>query len=318
MDATGPFVPEEPGASVDSRGSGLPPVTPPSGRFIAQLFLVPGLIVLVAVLLLMAFSYTLSSGHTPERFLEQLDSPNADIRWRAASDLAQMLKRAEGVQLKANAKFALDLAQRLRSELDELTTEEMKTQEKADALSAESEKKAAWRKLQGQRDHVMFLAASLGDFYVPVGVPILSEIVLREQGPDVKAITQRRRQGLWALANLGENVKGFGKLSAEQQAAALADLTQEAEGLGERAAWARTALYYLDPKSSASNADVVQVDKVLAQAAKADDRFLREQVAVALNFWDGPLVEPTLLLLSRDDGHGSVLRLEDENELKRP
>src|SRR5436190_21280299 len=50
---------------------GLPPVTPPSGRFIAQLFLVPGLIVLVAVLLLMAFTYTLSSGNTPERYLAQ-------------------------------------------------------------------------------------------------------------------------------------------------------------------------------------------------------------------------------------------------------
>ncbi|MBI3407926.1 MAG: hypothetical protein HY040_06165 [Planctomycetes bacterium] len=305
-------------ARIHPNAKGLPAVTPPSGRFIAQLFLVPGLIVLVAVLLLMAFSYTLSSGNTPERFLDQLDSTNADIRWRAASDLAQVLKRAEGVQLKANTKFALDLAQRLRSAMDELTAEEKKTQEKADALSAENEKKAAWRKLQGQRDHVMFLAASLGDFHVPVGVPLLSEIVLREEGPDVKATTQRRRQALWALANLGENVKGFAKLSAEQRAAALAELTKEAEGDSGRAAWARTALYYLDPKPSTPDADVVQVDRVLAQAAKADDRFLREQVAVALNFWDGPLVEPTLLLLSRDDGHGTVLRLDDENDLKRP
>jgi len=36
--------------------AGLPPVLPPSGRFIAQLFVVPGLIILAVVLLMIGVS----------------------------------------------------------------------------------------------------------------------------------------------------------------------------------------------------------------------------------------------------------------------
>src|SRR5689334_4983195 len=75
----------------DSNGApkGLPPVAPPSGRFIAQLFLVPGLIVMVAVFIYLGSSYLVRSSHTPERFLKDLDSDNPEIRWRGAHDLAQ-------------------------------------------------------------------------------------------------------------------------------------------------------------------------------------------------------------------------------------
>ena len=87
---------------------GLPTVEPPSGRFIVQLFLVPGLLVLVVVLVLMGLFY-LTSRQSPEYFLRQLDSDNADIRWRGAADLAQILKRPEAGSLrwKADAHFAL-------------------------------------------------------------------------------------------------------------------------------------------------------------------------------------------------------------------
>src|SRR5262249_40232156 len=161
-----------------------------------------------------------------------------------------------------------------RSSLDELTVEENKTRDAVAGSISEVDKKIAWRKLQGLRDRVMFLTASLGDFYVPVGVPLLSEIVLSEEGPDLQAWTQRRRHALWALANLGENVNGFARLSAEQRAGALTELSEESAGPTHRSRWARTALYYLDKAASKSEADVVQVDQVLARAAKADDRFL--------------------------------------------
>lgn len=305
----------QPGQQVAPKG--LPPVAPPSGRFIAQLFLVPGLIVVLAVLLLMAFSYTLSSGSAPEKYLEQLDSANADIRWRGASDLAQVLKRAEAVQLKCNVSFALDLAQRLRKALDELKAEEKKTQQAILALSSEAEKKAAWFKLQALRDQVMFLSASLGDFYVAIGVPLLCEIILDETGPEIKSSTQRRRQALWALANLGQNVQEARKLSPEQRSAIANALHNELSSQGERRDWAQCGSFHLERQTDHSQKNVVQVDLVLATAAKAQDRFLREQVAVALNFWDGPLVEPTLLLLSRDNGQGTLLRIEDNDEMTR-
>src|SRR5437870_11465349 len=96
----------------DSAPPGLPPVTPPSGRFIAQLFLVPGTIVLVAVLIILGINYLFIGGYTPQYFLGKLDSDNDDIRWRGASDLAQHIKRPESKALKTDAAFAIDMAQR--------------------------------------------------------------------------------------------------------------------------------------------------------------------------------------------------------------
>src|SRR4029077_21124372 len=90
---------------------GLPPVTPPSGRHIVQLFLVPGLIVARAVTVLLGFSWLASGSRSPEQILKNIDSTNADIRWRAASDLAQVLKRDD--KLAADASFGLRLAEQL-------------------------------------------------------------------------------------------------------------------------------------------------------------------------------------------------------------
>ena len=84
---------------------GLPPVVAPSGRFIAQLFLVPGLIVAAAVVVLLAFSWLAGGRRSPEAFLRDLDSTNPDIRWRTASDLAQVLRRDP--ELASNADFGL-------------------------------------------------------------------------------------------------------------------------------------------------------------------------------------------------------------------
>src|SRR5262249_51738400 len=97
---------------------GLPPWAPPSGRHIAQLFLVPGLIVTGAVIILLGFSWLAGTTRTPDQFLKNLDSSNADIRWRAANDLAQMLKRDE--KLAADPVFGLNLAERLYKAADEL------------------------------------------------------------------------------------------------------------------------------------------------------------------------------------------------------
>src|SRR5438128_11680673 len=97
---------------------GLPPVRPPSGRHVAQLFLVPGLIVGGAVAILLGFSWLAGGSRTPDQFLKNIDSANADIRWRAASDLAQVLKRDE--TLASDPAFALRLAERLQKALDEL------------------------------------------------------------------------------------------------------------------------------------------------------------------------------------------------------
>jgi hypothetical protein len=301
--------PEESNPSAPPRAAdhGLPPVQPPSGRFIVQLFVVPGLIVLVVVMLLIAWSSYISSSRTPEFFLQQLDSNNDDIRWRGASDLAQILKRPESgsQKWKADPHFALELAERLRHALDALPRLESEIADKAAKLPV-AEQDLAWGTLAPQRNRVNFLASALGDFYIPVGVPLLAEICLRDASPDLKGNTMRRRKAMWSLFNLGANTRAFAKLAPEKQAEALEALRGEAAMAAPRADWARTALYYLDPAPT-DDATVVHVDAVLARCAQAQDRYLREQVAVAFSFWDGPLAEPTLLKLAHDDGHGTVL-----------
>jgi len=292
---------------------GLPPVQPPSGKFILQLFLVPGVIVVLAVLLLLAFRYAIGSGYTPASFLRQIDSDNADIRWRGASDLAQVLKRPESVSLKTDAPFALDLAERLKSAFDDLVRKEADLQA-AQAGKPQEERDAAWRKLKAERNHVRFLAASLGDFLVPIGVPVLSEIVLHEKSPDLQGNTLRRRQAVWAMGHLGANVKEFQKLPQERKTEILEALDAETKSENpRRAAWARNALFYLAPKDGVAQIidDLVFVDRVLAQAAKAEDRYLREQIALTISFWDGPQVVPTLRELSRDNGWGTVVRVPE-------
>jgi hypothetical protein len=290
-------------------GPGLPPVTPPSGRFIAQLFLVPGMIVLVAVLIILAINYLFVGGYTPEYFLGKLDSDNADIRWRGASDLAQWIKRKESQQLKMDAGFALDLAVRLRIAFDEL-----RSGEAAAAKLPADERAKAVRKLRPQRDYVNFLASALGDFYAPVGAPILCEIITHADSGDVQAATIRRRRATWALGNLGANVKALtADLKNEQRSAIVAQLREEIAGADpQRAAWARTGLFYLDKSSLGDGAGVMLVDEALAKAARSEDRYVRVHVAMALNFWDGDQVEATLVRLAHDNGFGALIRIDDE------
>jgi hypothetical protein len=291
---------------------GLPPVQPPSGRFIVQLFVVPGLIIFLIVLVLLGLSYVRKREREPEFFLQQLDSDNVEIRWRGASDLAQILKRREPATLrwKADPKFALDLADRLDKAFKELTKEE---QQVADliARSTNKDKELLWRKLRVQRDYVSFLVSALGEFHVACGAPALCKIVEHESSPDLKGNTLQRRKALASLMNLGENLKGFAKIPAEQQQQVIATLKEEAQASTPRAGWARTALYYVDPTNAGDN--VVKVDETLVACANTEDRFLRALIAMSFSFWDGPQAEATLLRLAQDRGQGTLINVE-ENE----
>lgn len=296
---------------------GLPPVQPPSGRFIIQLFVVPGVIILTVVMIVLGLSYIRKREQEPAYFLRQLDSDNSEIRWRGASDLAQILKRPEPATLrwKADAGFALDLAERLDKSFRDLLEEEQKIAVQF-AKSDDKDRQLLWRKLRQQRDHVSFLMNALGEFHVPVGAPVLCAILRHDMSADLNGNTLQRRKALWSLMNLGDNLKGFAQIPAEQKQKILADLKEEAsQGATPRAGWARTALHYLD--KSALPADdltqVVKVDETLAACADADDQFLRQLVAMAFSFWDGPLAEATLLKLAADNGHGTLVRVEEND-----
>jgi hypothetical protein len=297
---------------------GLPPVTPPSGRFIAQLFLVPGMIVLVAVLIIVGMNYMFVGGYTPAYFYGKLDSDNPDIRWRGASDLAQVLERKDSAALRYDVDFALNLTKRLKAAWDELLAQEIAI---ASTLKGKSDKEAsrAWRKLTPQRDHIDYLAAALSNFNMPVALPVLAEIAERSEGPDVRGTVLHRRKALWSIARMGDKTKAFAGAPEDQKEKILGELrSAAASGDASRAAWAKTAIAYLDPKSKLPDDGILRVDRLLSETAKAQDKFLRVQTALACNFWDGELIEPTLLRLTQDDGRDIDLKLEDSEEEKAP
>lgn len=284
---------------------GLPPVAPPSGRFIAQLFLIPGMIVTVLVLIWLAGTYLVAEKRSPDYFLDNLNSSNPDIRWRAAHDLAQVLPRPESLDMASDPIFVLNLAERLHQELGNLRREEAAILERTENASDE-EKQRQWQKLNQQRDYVLFLTASLSSFTIPVGAPLLCELATSPDSGYGKGDVLLRRRAVWALANLGENRKRFQKLPAVQQEGVIAQLGQEREKEGLRGEWAAAAYEYLKHGKS------LQVDATLQQCAKSEDTYLRSLVGLALNFWDGPRVEPTLLQLAQDNGWGRRIEISNK------
>jgi hypothetical protein len=274
---------------------GLPPVAPPSGKFIAQLFLVPLLIVGVVVLLVSFFFWLMGDRTDPSKLLSQLDSPNADVRWRAASEFAQKLKRDPN--LASSPKVALQLSTLLRQALDEFGRVEKDAAAPADSKARQT--------FLEKRKNIQFLSPCLGNLIIPTGAPLLGEIAMRTSDSDPKTAALLRRQAVWALANLGDNLKQFPKLSPEHVDEVKLELEQEAAaGPAEQAAWARQTLEYLN-----GDRRQIRAIPILAECARADDPVLRELAAYALTFWDGDaednaLAEKTLLALSYDDGHG--------------
>jgi HEAT repeat protein len=283
---------------------GLPPVAPPSGKFILQLFLVPGLIVVVAVLLLVGVSWLVGGESTPEALLQRLDDPNEQVRWRAANEIAQRLTRDNA--LASNPKVALRLTSLLRQAIDDLN--------RADKGVREGEPSKEKQTLLAKRKQVEFLCSCVGNLILPTGAPLLNELALRKQGGDLKSAVLLRRQAVWALAKLGDNVHRFDKLTAEQKEAVLDELRGAAAG-----SWAQQAHDYLD--GTQPNIGVVDALAQCADTARdpIDDPFLRELTVQALTFWPGgdaaekALAEKTLVTLAHDNGHGVRIELGDND-----
>jgi hypothetical protein len=286
---------------------GLPSVVPPSGRHIAQLFLVPGAIVTVGVFILLGLRWLVSDSAEPQQLLGRLESSNADVRWRAANELAQRLKRDD--RLASDPKVAIQLATLLQKSLDSFARAERDLADRTGKLT-DAERAKERKALQERRNDVEFLCPCLGELAIPTGVPLLTELAKHGKGADAKSVALLRRKAVWTLANLGVNLQRYDKLSPERREAVVAELQEEAEqGIGDRARWAEFSLDYLQGRQKK-----LGVVAALAECAKADDPFLRELVAHALTFWEGDaeekaLGEQTLLALSYDDGHGTRIEI---------
>jgi hypothetical protein len=164
-----------------------------------------------------------------------------------------------------------------------------------------------------RRKYIQYLCACAGNLMTPVGGPALADLARKSPSRDPKTDALLRRQAVWALAALGDNLRRFEKLPEDRRADVLAQLDRAAEDApGEEAAWARRSAAWLRKQAP------LGVVAALAECANADDPFLREQVAHALSFWDGTpdenkQSEAVLLKLAHDDGHGTAITVGEKD-----
>jgi hypothetical protein len=300
----------EPDPTAKPAPPGLPTVAPPTAGMFLRLFLVPAAIVAGLVALLMLFNWAgrYFSGRSwgsrsREQYLAALDDTNTTIRWEAASDLAQQLLRDDA--LASDVDFALQLNARLERARAANAPAEENFARRIGKLE-KSEITAEKTRLDNDRKYILYLGSCLGNFMVPVGAPLLGELAQQDKGLEPHALATQRRQALWALANLGENLKRFDKLSGEQQGAIL-DSLQKAEK-GEQGALAKKTGDYLRQRQ-AGKADSFGLAPVLEKCADAEDPSVREMTAFAMNFWHGSpaeetRMEDTLVRLTNDVGRG--------------
>jgi len=289
---------------------GLPPVVAPSGRFIVQLFLVPALIVggLLAVVLALTWLSGASGVGGKKDYLSNLRSANPDVRWRTASDLAQVLRRDD--KLAGDADFGLDLTDVYRQALDDLRRFEKEAAEPAGESSGDAAQKLtkARQKYLSQRSYVQYLGNCLGNLRTPVGEVALAGVAKNPGLSDVKSAALLRRQAVWSLAALGHNLQELQQAPSEQKAAVL-------EQLDRAPASSTDARQAADSLRGQGRSAAVEA---LLECAEADDPFLRKLTAHALTFWSGTpaedrQIEDALLRLARDDGHGTAIVITDKD-----
>ena len=289
--------------------AGLPPVQPPSATMMFRLFLIPFLIVAVLVGLYLVGQTLygkLGRSRSPEKVLRDLDNANADIRWRAAADLSQELPRSP--ELASDAWFALELADRLHTAMLESAVAEKEFAAMADSLTPAARTAKLNKDLVPRRDIIILLGASLGNFIVPVGIPLLTEMAGQTTDMEPTALIERRRRALWAIAAQGENLKKYDVLEEEEKDRIESRLSESSSR------WAKPCLDYLKARR-AGKADSAGVIPLLEKCAGEEDPSLRMFAAFAATFWKGNATEEAraekfLATLSLDAGTGEPSRVE--------
>lgn len=269
----------EPGAS-----GALPPVEAPNVRMIIQLFVVPSILVVVVMGFILLFFGGVGAGpRTADQFIEGLNSPSGHKRQQTAHDLAQVLPRHR--ELRHDAKFALDLTDMLQREL------------KAPRPGGPDPKPGSPDAVLNQLD---YLPAIVGNFSVPVAMPLLTEIVRANiEGKDQALV--RARNAIVAIGNLGHRLREFDRLPAEDKEKVLVQLRQEAGKQPGRATFAQEAYEYLQQRMQAGQqplADPYGVVATLSLGARANDELTRKYTIIALANWQAPGVDELLRQLA--------------------
>ena len=163
----------------------LPPVQPPSAAFIVQLFVIPGVIVFIIVLVWLLFNWLAQMGSDPATYVQALRKKNPGS-WHAAVNLANALRADTTGRLREDRQLARELAQILDDEIDSGT-----------GLNAESESDAQAINMR------IYLAKALGEFHVDTGVDVLLKAAITARS---EAELPVRVAAIESLAVLTENL----------------------------------------------------------------------------------------------------------------
>ena len=241
----------------------LPPVEPPSARFIVQLFVIPAAIVLVLVVAYLAFvqlpfGRLANGGRDVMDYVRSIKGDNEHRRWRSAQDLANLINN--------DARLATD--SRLLGELTSLFHVQLNHPDKE------------------KPELAIYLALALGRFLTTKADPVEGQALdpvaelARAVGDDQPSPVRVAAAG--SLANLAEQVRVKGAENAVVEALARAS----ASGDAEVRAQASYALGYYDTPATRA-ALRTRVDEDEAQ-------FVRYNAAVALTRLGDPSAARTL------------------------
>jgi hypothetical protein len=157
----------------------LPPVQPPSAGFLVQLFVVPGIIVAIIVVVWVLVDWLAHMESDPQKYVDGLRR-NGDDAWRQADNLAEMLHSSRGNELKGNARLAATLAEIL------------------------DERIAAGKMDESSINLRFFLSKALGEFNTPDALPTLIKAATTNRDPKELAV---REAAIDAISSLIDNLQ---------------------------------------------------------------------------------------------------------------
>lgn len=99
----------------------LPPVEPPDASFIVQLFLIPAVVVCVVIGVWLLFGKLAGGERDVNEYVRIIRSENANRRFRAAYELASLIKNEN--QLQSDPKLLADLTELLDLELNQTSVD---------------------------------------------------------------------------------------------------------------------------------------------------------------------------------------------------
>lgn len=264
----------------------LPPVDPPSARFIMQLFVIPFIVVLVLVFFLLVvyglFGRIATGGRDAIEFVQAIRSQNENRRWRAAFELASLIHN--------EPKLANDAA--LLGELSTLLAEELaKPADKAKVEVAQ------------------YLALALGSFEILQGThqqrtvdPLATLVRALAEGQPAPVRIAAVESLSRLAARSGGTLPNPDVVSAFIQASASADAA-----IRQRAAFALAVF------------DTPEVRKALADRLVDDDRLVRYNAGAALTRLDDPAALTVLreMLSTPDLEAAFAAELQDHHDETR-